>query len=141
MTQYTLQIPSVMGRAVWHKFFDEFHTNPTKVVQQSTNGYPLTDIYTDDHHNQVIEMALAGFRIEDIKVETQSNHITISSEGVEALVNGRKGRIARRGFERTFVDYNNELELSESTVTFEHGLLKIKIPMKQHKMPKILDIK
>ena len=91
MTQYTLQIPSVMGRAVWHKFFDEFHTNPTKVVQQSTNGYPVTDIYTDDHHNQVIEMALAGFRKEDIKVETQSNHITISSEGVEALVNGRKG--------------------------------------------------
>ena len=48
MTQYTLQIPSVMARAVWHKFFDEFHTNPTKVVQQSTNGYPVTDIYTDD---------------------------------------------------------------------------------------------
>ena len=141
MTQYTLQIPSVMGRAVWHKFFDEFHSNPTKVVQQSTNGYPVTDIYTDDNHNQVIEMALAGFRKEDIKVETQSNQITISSEGVEALVNGRKSRIARRGFEKTFVDYNNELELSDSKVTFEHGLLKIEISMKQHKMPKILDIK
>ena len=118
---------------------------PTLKRLDVTNGtnrsYPPYNIIKNSEENSEIEMALAGFRKEDIKVETQSNHITISSEGVEALVNGRKGRIARRGFERTFVDYNNELELSESTVTFEHGLLKIKIPMKQHKMPKILDIK
>ena len=77
MTQLQLAIPSLMGRNVWSDFFDDFLSNPTKVVKQTTTGYPVTDIFRDIEENQVIEMALAGFTKESITVETQSNQITI----------------------------------------------------------------
>ena len=137
MTQYSLQIPSLMGRSAWHELFDGFLSNPTQVVKQTTTGYPVTDIYRDDNENQVIEMALAGFTKESINVEVQSNQITISSEG---FVPERPARIARRAFAKTFVDYNDELNLTDSKITFEQGLLKVLIPMKEFKIPKQLVI-
>ena len=143
MTQYTLQIPSVMGRAVWHKFFDEFHTNPTKVVQQSTSGYPVTDIYSDDNHNQVIEMALAGFSKEDILINTEANKITISADGskLKGQMAENRRRIAKRAFKKSFVDYHNTLDFGNSNATFENGLLRIQIPLREEVKPRQITIK
>ena len=140
MTQLQLAIPSLMGRNVWSDFFDDFLSNPTKVVKQTTTGYPVTDIFRDLEENQVIEMALAGFTKESITVETQSNQITIRSEGIENRPSDNHGGIARRAFKKTFIDYNNELELSNAKVTFVQGLLRVVIPMKEAAYPKQITI-
>ena len=139
MTKLQLAIPSLMGRNVWSDFFDDFLSNPTNVVKQTT-GYPVTDIFRDVEENQVIEMALAGFTKESITVETQSNQITIRSEGIENRPSDNHGGIARRAFKKTFIDYNNELELSDAKVTFVQGLLRVVIPMKEAAYPRQITI-
>ena len=100
MTKLTLRTPSVLGRTALDQLFNEFFTNPNPWIKQSTNGYPVTDIYKDDDGNQVIEMALAGFSKEDIEISVVENTITISSNATkEQFFKGSIDRkIARRSF-------------------------------------------
>ena len=126
MTQLTFRAPAVLGRTAIDHLFDQFFNDPQPMIKRSTDGYPLSDIYKDEKDNQIIEMALAGFSKEDIHIEIKENKITISHQA-----GPRKGddriprRIARRSFSKTFIDYDNTLNLAGSTATFENGLLVI----------------
>jgi HSP20 family molecular chaperone IbpA len=109
----------------------------------------LTDIYNDEEGNQIIEMALAGFSKDQIDIEVLDNRIIIGSsikqnkeeqiqdmeEAFSALesefdnlpVSTYKRRIARRQFKKTFVDYDNQLDLENCEASFVDGLLRITI--------------
>ena len=121
-------VPSLMGRPVWDELFDTFFEDPSTAVKRSTSGYPVTDIYRDDDGNSVVECALAGFSKEDLNIEIQDNIITVSAshEGGDITENSR--RIARRAFNKTFVDYDNALNLEGASATFTNGLLQVTIP-------------
>ena len=131
MTTLTLRSPSLMGRTAFEQIFDQVFGDQRNMIKQSTSGYPITDIYKDDAGNQVVDMALAGFTKQDINIEVEENKISIS-HSAEPWSGGERQprRIAKRSFDRTFVDYNNRFELSKSTATFENGLLRITIPLK-----------
>ena len=118
---YSLQIPSIMHKTMFGNLLHDFHKIPKR------KSFPITDVYRDDNDNQVIEMALAGYNKDLIKIEVRSNQITISSAGVESK---REGNIARRGFLKTFIDYNNEMDLSNAKATFIQGLLRIVVSHK-----------
>ena len=118
---YSLQIPSIMHKTMFGNLLHDFHKIPKR------KSFPITDVYRDDNDNQVIEMALAGYDKDLIKIEVRSNQITISSAGVESK---RESNIARRGFLKTFIDYNNEMELANAKATFVQGLLRIIISPK-----------
>ena len=118
---YSLQIPSIMHKTMFGNLLDDFHKIPKR------KSFPITDVYRDDNDNQVIEMALAGYNKDLIKIEVRSNQITISSAGADSK---RESNIARRGFLKTFIDYNNEMDLSNAKATFVQGLLKIVISPK-----------
>ena len=113
------------------------------MIKQSTSGYPITDIFKDDDGNQVIQMALAGFRKPDIDIQVKENEITICYKGTEPWrgEDRPQRRIAKRNFTRTFVDYSNQLNLSESQATFEDGLLQIIIPQMESAKPKMIEIR
>ena len=113
---YSLQIPSIMHKTMFGNLLHDFHKIPKR------KSFPITDVYRDDNDNQVIEMALAGYDKDLIKIEVRSNQITISSAGVESK---RESNIARRGFLKTFIDYNNEMDLANAKATFVQGLLRI----------------
>ncbi len=113
---YSLQIPSIMHKTMFGNLLHDFHKIPKR------KSFPITDVYRDDDDNQVIEMALAGYNKDLIKIEVRSNQITISSAGVDSK---RESNIARRGFLKTFIDYNNEMDLSNAKATFVQGLLRV----------------
>jgi len=120
-------IPSIVGRNTFDQFFDQVFSDPFTMVRRSTEGYPLTDLYKDDEDNQVIEIALAGFTKEDLNIEVKNNSIAIFCESIsEGDKNSR--RIARRSFTRSFVDYDHQLDMRQSSASFENGLLRIRIP-------------
>tara|TARA_B100001123_G_C14983657_1_gene896660 strand:+ start:425 stop:847 length:423 start_codon:yes stop_codon:yes gene_type:complete len=127
MTGIMLRTPAIMGRTMFDRLFDEFFNDPRPMIKHSTDGYPLTDIYKDDDDNQVIEMALAGFSKDDLKIDINENRITITSES-QISENSHNRRIARRAFQKTFVDYHSQLDFKETKASFENGLLKIVIP-------------
>ena len=137
----TPHFPSIMGRTVFDQIFDQFFEEPKNIVRRSTEGNPLTDIYKSQDDDQVIEMALAGFSKDDLNIEVKDNSISISCNS-----NGEWGegenyrRIARRSFQKSFVDYDNKLDLKKATASFENGLLKVIIPTIADKKPTIIAI-
>ena len=139
MTRFALtHVPALLGNGAIDRLFEEFFQNPEPYVKQTTNGYPLTDIYKEEDGSQVIEMALAGFSKEDILINTEANKITISADGSKLkgqLVENRR-RIAKRAFKKSFVDYHNTLDFANSNATFENGLLRIQIPLREEVKPK-----
>jgi len=133
MTNITLRAPAVLGRTAFDQLFEQFFQDPRPLVKRTTDGYPLTDVYRDGDENQVIEMALAGFNKDDLEIEVKENTISIRHEAEVKPDERPPRRIARRSFTKTFVDYNNTLNLSKTEASFENGLLVIKIPQRSEK--------
>ena len=142
MTNITLRAPAVLGRTAFDQLFEQFFQDPRPLVKRTTDGYPLTDVYRDQDENQIIEMALAGFSKEDLEIEVKENKISISHQAEPWKGEDRPARrIARRSFSKTFVDYNNTLDLSKTQASFDNGLLVIKIPQIQEKKAIQIQIK
>ena len=118
---YSLQIPSIMHKAMFGNLLHDFHKTPKR------KSFPITDLYCDKEGNQIIEMALAGYNKDLIKIEVRSNQMTISATGSKT---NRDSNIARRSFLKTFIDYNGEMNLSGAKASFEQGLLKVIIAPK-----------
>ena len=116
-------VPAIMGRSMFDQIFDQFFTDPKKSIKNSTGGYPVTDIYTNENNDQVIEMALAGFKNSDLNIAIKENTITI------------------RSFKKTFVDYHNQLDFVKTEAEFIDGLLSITIPRIEEKKPTTINIK
>jgi HSP20 family molecular chaperone IbpA len=144
MTRFALtHVPALLGNGAIDRLFEEFFQNPEPYVKQTTNGYPLTDIYKEEDGSQVIEMALAGFSKEDILINTEANKITISADGskLKGQLAENRRRIAKRAFKKSFVDYHNTLDFGNSNATFENGLLRIQIPLRDEVKPRQITIK
>ena len=141
MTALTIRTPSLMGRNAFDQILEQFFKDPGSMAKQSTSGYPITDIYRDENENQIIEMAIAGFSKEDVTIEVKENKISISHQAEPWRGENRPPRrIAKRSFDRSFVDYHNQFDLTKSTATFENGLLRIKIPPIAEKQTVVIDI-
>ena len=120
--------PAIMSSRAFDQFFESFFTQPDQWVKNSTEGYPLTDIWREDDDTQVIQMALAGFARDSLSVETDKNRITISSAKSDDEDVKSSRRIARRAFTKTFVDHQNQLDMSKADAEFKDGLLTVRIP-------------
>jgi len=141
MTALTLRTPSLMGRTTFDQMFNQFFGESGDMTRQSTSGYPITDIYKDEDDNHIIEMALAGFTKEDIIIEVSENKISIKYQAEPWTGEDRpKRRIAKRSFNRSFIDYNNRFNLAGAIATFENGLLRIKVPLKDEVKPRMITI-
>ena len=129
--------PGLLGRNVFDTVFDNFFNDMPQYVRQSTQGYPVVDIYTNADGKTVMEFALAGFSRSELNVEVKPEvrSITVSAqaEGDDASPVGR--RIARRSFTKTFVNYDDDLDLTSAEATFENGLLSIVLPRRPETQP------
>ncbi len=135
--------PGLLGRSVFDDVFDNFINDFPQHIKRSTQGYPVADIYTADDGSTVMEFALAGFSKEDLNIEVkpEKRSITVSaSTGVdEESVNGR--RIARRNFQKTYINYDDNLDLSSLSAAFENGLLTVTVPKRPEVQPVTIEIK
>ena len=140
ITRRNASFPGLLGRSVFDDIFDNFFTDVPTYVQKSTQGYPVADIYSDADGNTVMEFALAGFTREQLTVEVkpEKRSLTVSATSESGDDNSR--RIARRSFEKTYVNYDDNLDLSNAQATFENGLLSIKVPRRPEVQPLSIDI-
>ena len=123
--------PSLLGRSVFDDIFDSMLDMPT-LLNKTTKGYPVVDIYKNDDGSTVMEFALAGFNKENLHVDIypdkRSIEVSADSHGDEEATSFETRRIARRAFHKTFVNYDNNLDLEQSTANFENCLLRLVIP-------------
>lgn len=107
--------------------FDEIFQNGFKEVSR----YPLTDIsYTTEPNMVFIDIALAGFKKDDIRIKTEGNTLVISSDGItdedipeETIV---QKHIAKRSFKRV-IKLAKEYIDGKINASMENGLLSITI--------------
>jgi len=137
LVRYTT--PSMLGRSLLDELFPP--NTIDSLIKRSTQGYPVADIFSNEDGSTTLEFALAGFSKEDLTIEIQPEK---SSLTVRAEANGdgeSNRRIARRSFQKTFVNYDSNLDLTASTAEFHNGLLSVTIPRKAEVQPVIIDIK
>ena len=129
--------PGLLGRGVFDDVFDNFFTDFPRHLRQSTSGYPVTDIYNDDNGNTIMEFALAGFSRSDLNVDIQPERrsITVSANSSDNSDTESSRRIARRNFQKTYVNYDDNLDISNASAIFENGLLVITVPQRAEIQP------
>ena len=142
MTALTTYRPSLLGRSVFDDIFDTMLDFP-QLMQKTTQGYPVADIYREDDGDTVMEFALAGFSKEDllIEIKPEKNSLTVSANSENITAQERQRRVARRNFSKTYVNYDNNLDLSATTAEFENGLLRLLVPRREEAKPLAIEIK
>mgnify|MGYP003126843991 CR=1 FL=1 len=141
-TAITLHRPSLLGRNVFDDVFNHVLSDFPQLMQQSTRGYPVSDIYQNEKGDTVMEFALAGFAKDDlfIDVKPEKRSITVRAESKSTEEDSNR-RIARRSFEKTYVNFDNNLDLSSVSAEFENGLLCINVPIRPEAEPISVKIK
>jgi molecular chaperone IbpA len=129
--------PGLLGRGVFDDVFDNFFSDFPRHLRQTTSGYPVTDIYNDENGNTIMEFALAGFSRSDLNVDIQPERrsITVSANSSDNSDTESSRRIARRNFQKTYVNYDDNLDISNASAIFENGLLVITVPQRAEIQP------
>ena len=141
-TAMTTYRPGLLGRSVFDDAFNSFFTDFPRHMRQSTRGYPVADIYRNDEGSTVMEFALAGFTKEELLVNVQPDKRTITvSATSSAEGEGDSRRIAHRSFTKTYVNYDDNLDLSLAMADFENGLLTVTVPQRPEVKPVLINIK
>lgn len=143
-TPATLSRPGLLGGTVFDAFFNDF-LSPERFgnhLSQSVSGYPVVDIYHDDQGSTVMEFALAGFSRDDLSIDVKPEKRSITVSATGGIDEGTTGsrRIARRSFTKTYVNYDDNLDLGASTATFENGLLTVTVPPRPETQPLQIEI-
>jgi len=145
MTTLTTYRPSLLGRNVIEDWLDA--VDFPALLSRTTQGYPVADIYKDEGGATIMEFALAGFQKERLQVEIipEKSSITVSADASDQdRPRGRPAagrRVAGRSFTKTYVNYDNNLDLHATTADFENGLLRLCIPSREETKPLVVDIK
>ena len=127
MTTLTTYRPTLLGRSVFDDIFNSMLDMPT-LINRTTQGYPVADIYKNDDGSTTLEFALAGFNKNELFVEVKPEERTITVSANSNNTNENQRRIARRSFKKTYVNYDNNLDLSKVEANYENGLLTINLP-------------
>ena len=143
MTAITLHRPSLLGSRVFDDGFDNFFNDFPTLLRQTTQGYPVADIYGNENGDTVLEFALAGFSKDNLSIDVKPENRSITVRANTDLDEGNdtNRRIARRSFEKTYVNYDNNLDMSAISANFENGLLTIVVPRRPEAKPISIKIK
>jgi len=144
ITRYTQPTrPSLLGNSVFDSFFNDFFADdvfPTHLTK-TTSGYPVADIYQDEDGSTIIEFALAGFSRTELTVDVKPDRrsLTVSAESSDIEIANPR-RIARRAFTKTYVNYDDNLDLSLAEAKFENGLLTVTVPQRPETQAVVIEI-
>jgi len=141
-TAITTYRPGLLGSRVFDDVFDSFFNDFPSLLRQTTQGYPVSDIYQNDGGDTIMEFALAGFSKEDLSIEIkpEKRSITVRAESKSSEEEDSNRRIARRSFEKTYVNFDNNLDLSAISAEFTNGLLCVTIPVRPEVEPLKIEI-
>ena len=130
--------------STWSKYaigYDRLFDQMLKGHRALETNYPPYDLIKRGEDTYTIELALAGFKKDELKIELKENHLTIKGETEEKDIDAEylhKG-IAARSFTREF-DLADTIQVEG--VDFIDGILAIglKQVIPEEQKPKVLTI-
>ena len=92
----------------------------------TTNEYPPYDIIKEGENNYKIELAVAGFKKDELSIQLKENTLTIKGETNSKNSNGDylHKNIARRSFSKGFSLADN---IEIGSASFEDGVLSVNL--------------
>ena len=138
MNAITTYRPGLLGHKYLSEVFDNLFGDEhfmDGAIRHTTKGYPVADIYRDDDGSTVLEFALAGFKRKELAIDIQPDKRSITITGQVDENNEKRQRIARRNFTRTYVNYDDNLDLAQAKASFENGLLTVRVPQRPEMKP------
>lgn len=120
--------------------FDQLHLLNDMVNNLLTvncNNYPLTNVIMTDGGDYILQVALAGYKKENIHLSTKDDHLYLNVEKSELP----SGKIIRRDIAgRSIKTYYKLDGLEVDKVSFSDGLLSILLKYPNEKKEKIITI-
>jgi molecular chaperone IbpA len=141
MTALTRYDTQALNRALvgFDRLFDTFES---RFANQINNNYPPYNIIRSGENSYSVELAVAGFKKEEIEVEISNQTLAVrgekSKEDNDTQQYLHRG-LSARNFERTF-------QLAEDIVikgaTLQDGILRVDLEriIPEEKKPKLIDI-
>jgi molecular chaperone IbpA len=128
LTLHTFEFPHLHRHAIgFDRLFDEL--NRTFANSRSDNYPPHNIAQLDDNHF-VVEVAVAGFKQDEVEVELKDNILTVKGEKVKdenaPVINYLHKGLSARNFTRTFT-LNEHVEVRAATI--EDGVLAIALEL------------
>ena len=117
--------------------FDRVFEEAFRPMVNSGASYPPVDIYVEKDEKLVFEVALAGFRKDEVKVEVEKNVLYISSNTDEVEKEDRKyikHKIARRQFNLAY-SIPDVYDVDTPDADFTDGVLTISFIKKESTKP------
>ena len=143
MTQHQLVRfdTTALNRALvgFDQFFGDFDSRFANQIQQN---YPPHNIIKHDDDNYEIQIAIAGFKKDEIELTTQNNHLVVTGTKESDSASGEfihKG-ISARNFER-FFRLEGFLEVKSADITDGVLIIKLTRNIPEEKKPKKILIK
>ena len=139
--------PGLLGNTIFDNFFNDFFAQDAfnTHLSRTVAGYPVADIYHGEDGSTIMEFALAGFSKEELMIDVQPEKRSITVSANTSSSDNSDGttnrRIARRSFSKTYVNYDDNLNLSEAKATFENGLLTVVVPKRPESAPLQIEIR
>lgn len=129
-TSFTFPRASFVG---FERMFDELSR-----VGTTTNNYPPHNVVQIDENNYLIEIAVAGFKKEDIDIQLKDSILTVTGKKEDNRTYTHKG-ISSREFNRTFTlgEY-----VQVNGADLEDGILAIKLErvVPEEERPRVIEI-
>ena len=121
------------------RIWNELDTALTAGVEQ-TNAFPRHNIVKQSDENYLIELALAGYDLDDLSVELEEGLLVITGEKADDDVEYLHKGISTKKFRRTFrlADF-----VKVEDAQFENGLLSIQLVhiVPEEKKPQVIKIR
>ena len=108
----------------------DWYDAPTGTVSLK-RGFPKGDLFYDKDGNKVIELALAGYKKEQLSVKVNDNTLTVSAAKCDDTDEERKSTLTRRAFSQQFAIFDNNDDFENTQISYENGLLRIVVPKKE----------
>jgi HSP20 family protein len=122
-------------------FEDSFVRRPLGPLFDTTASLPLDVTRTPDA--LLVEAALPGIKPEDVEITVEDGTLSIHGEYREEKREGEGESLVseiRRGSVSRAISLPTGLEADKATATFEHGVLKLRIPKAESVMPRQIRI-
>ena len=124
MKFHSADLPALMDRINKYSIGMEDYFDRLGTLHETTSNYPPYNLIQVSNVESLLELALAGFKKEEINVYTQDGKLFVEGqkEDVESSTNYLHRGMAQRSFTRAWT-LSDETEVG--SVTFEDGLLSV----------------
>jgi HSP20 family protein len=130
-------------RQAMDRLFDDETFRPMRWSAGSFDGPALPLDVTTDTDSLVIEAALPGIKPEDVDITVENGTLTITGKTADERKAEEGSYLVqeiRRGTFSRSVTLPNGLEPDKADATFEHGVLRLRIPKAEQVKPKQIRI-